>query len=456
MGPFNSGTNIISRLIRSLTKYLEIDLEGNTLLWKHTINKAKIINFIKSNPDTLFICTYRPFYNWFSSTIIKSHKITFKDKKTAYNISDECYFSEWAVYGKPISQDPRHFLNIIDFYNTVYNMYIDLIEKHENVISLNYYDYVNPKKAFENISKKLKKFNLAFDFNEFLPTLSRSSNLDVTNTETIFKKQIEVIEKINENPENKQFIEERLDTNIVKYFESKKLNCNKLFFIGFNKTGTTSIDQLFKLYGYNSCHNSYWWYCTLENRYHNDKVINDISIINDHQVLTDGFELYFPDMPVLPNLEELDKLYPNSKYIYQTRNLKAWLISRLCEKNDKSYHFCKNINDVLLEMTKLRNYWYRTIITHFENRTTDLLIINYIDDDNSLDQLNKFLNTSFIVKINKGSSKKRWGNDSKAEYKKIVEDFLKEYVLEEDWKSNFEARLLTNKATTLFVNKNYF
>ena len=51
LGPFNSGTNLIAKILRrNLNKRVQLHHEGSTLCWKHTMGKKEIIRKINRNP----------------------------------------------------------------------------------------------------------------------------------------------------------------------------------------------------------------------------------------------------------------------------------------------------------------------------------------------------------------------------------------------------------------------
>ena len=77
---------------------------------------------------------------------------------------------------------------------------------------------------------------------------------------------------------------------------------NKVFAIGFNKTGTVSLHEVFIELGYHSNHGEYW------------RSTNSIWFHTLFDAFCDGI----PD-----DFKILDKRYPNSKYILQVRNLDA-------------------------------------------------------------------------------------------------------------------------------------
>lgn len=81
LGPFNTGTNLISKILNdNLSEDIYIESEGHTLLFKHILNKKNIINTINSNQDTLFICIYKPIHNWICSIRKASYGISWSKK----------------------------------------------------------------------------------------------------------------------------------------------------------------------------------------------------------------------------------------------------------------------------------------------------------------------------------------------------------------------------------------
>ena len=82
---------------------------------------------------------------------------------------------------------------------------------------------------------------------------------------------------------------------------------NKIFCIGFNKTGTSSMHQLFLDLGLRSYHGIYSHF-----------PIED-PIFGRFECFSDGNEHPF---------EQLDQTYPGSRFIVTTRALDDWLVSR--------------------------------------------------------------------------------------------------------------------------------
>ena len=86
----------------------------------------------------------------------------------------------------------------------------------------------------------------------------------------------------------------------------------KIFCVGFNKTGTSTLDALFKeQLGYNSVHNNtewtYWTFSAQDRR------------LNDYDAFSDGESAF---------IANLKKRYPDAYFILNTRPLKSWVSSR--------------------------------------------------------------------------------------------------------------------------------
>lgn len=154
LGPFNSGTNLISQILKQNIKQIRIHGEGHTLFWKHAINKSLIEKHIKLNKETLFICMYKPIHNWICSMRKSSYSVEW-DK----SLTGKCKFT---VYDYKDLRHPRtlEYKNIIEIYNDYYNMYIELINSYKRVIFMNYYDIIDKNNVINYIKNKLFAYNL--------------------------------------------------------------------------------------------------------------------------------------------------------------------------------------------------------------------------------------------------------------------------------------------------------
>lgn len=147
----------------------------------------------------------------------------------------------------------------------------------------------------------------------------------------------------------------------------------KIFGIGLSRTGTTSLHYALMSLGYSSVH----------------MPIN-MAEIDSHDAASDTGVSYM--------FEELDRLYPGSKFILTVRNLENWLES--CD-----FHFNHRITPEKLSpthtefLTKVRMKLYGTVYyqpvlfkeayqrhmqrveNYFAHRTQDLLILNICAGD---------------------------------------------------------------------------
>ncbi len=128
----------------------------------------------------------------------------------------------------------------------------------------------------------------------------------------------------------------------------------KIFVIGFNKTGTTSICRVFNSVGINAYHG----------------VENVLNIIDLYDAFTDGthsdFKTYYD-------------IHPNGLFILNTRPLRKWLVSRY------KHGACKNFRDswcwpVTDERTKSwinqRESHFSNVLSFFKDKKESFLIVN--------------------------------------------------------------------------------
>lgn len=161
---------------------------------------------------------------------------------------------------------------------------------------------------------------------------------------------------------------------------------NKVFNIGFNKSGTTSLANAMDILGYKSIH----WKLgddrltdiMLENR----KAGRDLLIgLEQFEFLSDfSGDLFYKD---------LDKQCPGSKFILTVRDMDSWLESRkkhvIRNQNNPDYKY--NFLKVDIEGWKThRERLEKEIKEYFKDRPDDLLIIDILGGD-GWDKLCKFL-----------------------------------------------------------------
>jgi hypothetical protein len=196
----------------------------------------------------------------------------------------------------------------------------------------------------------------------------------------------------------------------------------KIFAIGFNKTATSSLHDLFEALGYHSHHGEYW---------------RETDSASFH-LLFDAFSDGIP-----ADFSVLDKSFSNSKFILQVRDLDAWMSSRIEHilqrpKNRKN----KISEDWTVEISSLeswvinRNKYHLEVLRHFKDRPDDLLVINYINDPDSISKICNFLGHTVIESkphANRNNRKKR---NELLHAEKIAECLLGLGIPEEEWSSD--------------------
>ena len=156
----------------------------------------------------------------------------------------------------------------------------------------------------------------------------------------------------------------------------------KIFSIGFNKTGTTSIHNLLMRHGINSVHTKR----------------HVLEIIGRYEAFTDGSHYDF---------RKYYEQYPDALFILNTRPIRKWLISRY--KHAKIHGFkecwCWPINSARTnKWIEDRESHFKNIIDFFKDKPKQLFIVN-IEKPNWEKEL-----LSFIKKPTAKSSTKSKAN----------------------------------------------
>ncbi len=148
---------------------------------------------------------------------------------------------------------------------------------------------------------------------------------------------------------------------------------SKIFCVGFNKTGTTSLHELFKAMGFRSFHGVY-------SDFVNERDF-DHAVFRNHDCFTDGERHDF---------RALDEAFPGSKFILLKRRMDKWLLSRI-----KHVHYRKSIgktgwmrreyeedpNLAVRAWIRRRRAYYQDLREYFGGREGDYLEINICDSE---------------------------------------------------------------------------
>ena len=210
----------------------------------------------------------------------------------------------------------------------------------------------------------------------------------------------------------------------------------KVFCIGFNKTGTHTFRNILRKYNITpTVHNGKW------QKWARSKSKDLFLPING---FTDGQRKDF---------HWLDKTFPNSKFILNTRPLESWLLSRWCHvqrnKTNKGYqgNWLNNNPDVVKHWIKERDLYHRHIISHFKNRPNDFVIIDLEtmsrdEIKNKLDHVLKSLNYVNIPKTLTITKANITNNRLKGKGRSVVKQGLQLAGLPiEEWKSSVQTSI---------------
>lgn len=141
----------------------------------------------------------------------------------------------------------------------------------------------------------------------------------------------------------------------------------KVFQIGFNKCGTKFLTQLFDLNGYKGVH---WEGGKLANDIIYSKASESLPLrpwIKDFTVFTDMESAHRYGQPILEGYKEfeyLDKSFPGSVFILNTRNVEDWIISRYMHQNGAYANFHAKHHQV--DLDQLADIWHKDWEDHIE------------------------------------------------------------------------------------------
>ncbi len=157
---------------------------------------------------------------------------------------------------------------------------------------------------------------------------------------------------------------------------------NKIFCIGFNKTGTSSMHQLFLDLGLRSYHGYYSHFPVMD------------PIFGQFQCFSDGDQHPF---------EQLDRTYPGSRFIVTTRPLDDWLVSRIRHIEERRrlgatgpmrMEYDTDPDAAVRKWVHSRLDYHQRVMTYFAKRSGDLLVINICngaDSTQSVQTITHFL-----------------------------------------------------------------
>jgi hypothetical protein len=199
---------------------------------------------------------------------------------------------------------------------------------------------------------------------------------------------------IQDGVDNPTFITTyKKNTKLINLNDVKEIKLhNKIFQIGFNKCGTTSLHQMFIDSGLKSIH---WDGGNIAKKIHSNIKQNKAPLdgVDKYDCYTDIENIDTNSFPLIDYYELLDKAYPNSLFILNTRPLDNWIKSRLNHQSGSYANTFKNVLGVKTDeelITIWREQWtehHNKAIDYFKN--SDNFIIFDIETEG--DKLTEFL-----------------------------------------------------------------
>lgn len=156
------------------------------------------------------------------------------------------------------------------------------------------------------------------------------------------------------------------------------MKTTKVFCIGFMKTGTTTLNRALSILGYRVSHNSWRWLNLIFRK--------DWNAIKARMNNWDAVE----DNPIPLIYKELDKLFPQSKFILTTRDPDSWFNSvsyHIGDLKSPMHEWLFGKGKALPKNDKLHTIHVfikhrESVIEYFKNRPNDLLIIDITKVEN--------------------------------------------------------------------------
>ncbi len=163
---------------------------------------------------------------------------------------------------------------------------------------------------------------------------------------------------------------------------NQQTKINKIFGIGLNRTGSSSLTDALNILGYRAKH---WNYTITIIEYVDGKLTVDYSKV-------DKFDA-FTDTPIARIYKELDIRYPDSKFILTVRDINTWLYScrrhfapkKRKKRDDTTKYLIEDIygRDTYQKKNhrKVYNDHVNDVLTYFKDRKDDLLVMDICGGD---------------------------------------------------------------------------
>jgi hypothetical protein len=131
----------------------------------------------------------------------------------------------------------------------------------------------------------------------------------------------------------------------------------KVFCVGFNKTATMTLSRLFEGMGLRAAHNFRWtdW-----------SIARDRARLDEWDAFSDGG---------CASIRNLDEMYPDARFILNTRPLRSWVLSR---------------HKAVDRWVRIRNSYHAHVARFFQGRPDKLLVVD-VEDACAHERIARFL-----------------------------------------------------------------
>lgn len=198
LGPFNTGTNLMYSLLSKKSHSYKIDF-----MYKHEINFSTLERQVQDNRKK-YIIMYKPLYNWIYSI-----------QKASYDLK----LMENNVFGR-VSYRGTIYKNIVEFYNSYYEMYLK-ISTNPNVVIVNYYKLISDD-GLNYLNQKLDKIGFSkLNYDEFKNALNQPAKhhgKSVKNANEALERYHRVQEEFKEKVFNSDLVHS-LNPNMYTIFD---------------------------------------------------------------------------------------------------------------------------------------------------------------------------------------------------------------------------------------------
>ncbi len=155
LGPFNSGTVLMSRYLQNLFRNFA---PKHFEYWKHSLPPwwfmqghppgPAVNKPVTDFPGVMFVCMVRSPYFWLSSTCRRPYDITFQSKSFDLGKRLRC----------PVSLRLQRFRNIVQLWNNYYRRYEEELEVNQRIVYVRLEDLVrNPADTLSRLEPRLER-----------------------------------------------------------------------------------------------------------------------------------------------------------------------------------------------------------------------------------------------------------------------------------------------------------